>query len=46
VVVVAVADLGWNLVDVRDVADAHVLALETRKAACMRFLCVQVGDPR
>jgi nucleoside-diphosphate-sugar epimerase len=40
------ADIGWNLVDVRDVADAHVLALETRKAAGMRFLCVQMGDCR
>jgi dihydroflavonol-4-reductase len=33
------AHLGWPLVDVRDVADMHVLAMETPAAAGERFLC-------
>lgn len=31
--------LGWPIVDVRDVAAAHVTAMETPKAAGERFLC-------
>ena len=35
----AVPDLGWAPVDVRDVAAAHVAAMETPEAAGERFLC-------
>jgi nucleoside-diphosphate-sugar epimerase len=34
------ADLAWNIVDVRDVADLHVLAMTHPKAKGERFLCV------
>jgi dihydroflavonol-4-reductase len=32
-------DLGWPVVDVRDVADAHLAAMTTPEAAGMRFCC-------
>lgn len=32
-------DLGWPMVDVRDVADAHVTAMTTTEAAGKRFCC-------
>ena len=32
-------DLGWPVVDVRDVADAHLAAMITQEAAGMRFCC-------
>jgi nucleoside-diphosphate-sugar epimerase len=34
------ADLAWHIVDVRDVADLHVLAMTHPKAKGERFLCV------
>lgn len=34
------ADLAWNIVDVRDVADLHILAMTHPKAKGERFLCV------
>jgi nucleoside-diphosphate-sugar epimerase len=33
-------DLAWNIVDVRDVADLHILAMTSPKAKGERFLCV------
>jgi nucleoside-diphosphate-sugar epimerase len=34
------ADLAWNIVDVRDTADLHILAMTNPKATGERFLCV------
>jgi nucleoside-diphosphate-sugar epimerase len=34
------ADLAWHIVDVRDVADLHILAMTHPKANGERFLCV------
>jgi dihydroflavonol-4-reductase len=36
-------DLGWPMVDVRDVADAHLAAMMTPEAAGMRFCCAIEG---
>ena len=33
------ANLGWAMVDVRDVARMHLLALQTKEAAGQRFIC-------
>src|SRR5262249_11671378 len=32
-------NVGWAMVDVRDVAKMHLLALETKEAAGQRFIC-------